>query len=324
MSRIFVPYGVSDPEVRAIFGIFGRIDDICINQPAKKNAYAFVAFHERVSAGSLIGQHLSLSGHKLRVELAREPDFAADRAAGLSDATASLDMCLSDVPRRLPKLFQNDRDIYPRVSLLLRDDCLLDFHCPFRHIESRNGRGLYCRGLYNRNGSRITHGLPGQANHNAGNFPHNIRNWIWWEYDSENPMWRLLCQLENGLYAFFVARAGTYSEWSDSGRDTVDLDRMELYVAPRPAALIGLAMREEDYAAYLAQTAPTRHWDSDTSPQARRLAVAMIAHRRLGRAAGRWAAELVRNKDVMLLVLAAAEPEARSGRSEPESDEACQ
>ena len=120
-------------------------------------------------------------------------------------------------------------------------------------------------------------------------------------------MWLLLCQLDNGMHAFVTAATSAgYSKQRDCGWDIVDLERMELYVAPRPAALISLAMRNAEYSAYLAQTVPVRHWDSDTSASARQLALAMITHRRLGKAAGRWAAEAVGNTDAMLLVWARA------------------
>jgi hypothetical protein len=256
-----------------------------------------------------------LSGHVLSVEIASDLNFVpdnGDKATKIRDFSACLDMCLSDVPMQFPKLFQTDRDIYPRVLLFLRDHCKQFFQCPFRHIVKLNEE-LCCR----RNKSRITQALPGQAQaaqHDAGDFPHNIFNWIWWytgnDLDGEGEMWLLLCQLDNGMFAFFAAATSAsagYSKFRDNGRNVFEFERMQLFVAPRPAPLISLAMRETEYASYLAQTVPVRHWDSDTSFPARQLAVAMIAHRRLGKAAGRWAAEVVGNRDVMLLVWARAE-----------------
>jgi hypothetical protein len=172
-------------------------------------------------------------------------------------------------------------------------------------------------------------------------------------YTLEGRPWALLCQLDSGLYAFltmdmthcvctchdfcchfepaFQVR-NQYCEvcgavgcrlhpfWRSAclvcqGRQ-IRAERVALYVAPRVATLISCAMTEADYRAYHANTVPARHWDCDPGPQARRLALAMLPHRRLGAAAGRWAAEVVAKADVMAMVLRMAEEKAADSDEE--------
>ncbi len=61
----------------------------------------------------------------------------------------------------------------------------------------------------------------------------------------------------SGIHAFFAAATSAgYSKLRDHCWNIFDFERMELYVAPRPAALISLAMRSAEHSAYLAQTVP--------------------------------------------------------------------
>ena len=71
----------------------------------------------------------------------------------------------------------------------------------------------------------------------AGNFPHNIRKYIWGEEgDNDFIEWILLCKLTNGKYAFYTA-------WCDyTGFDCQG--GMKLYIASSINVLVKMAMNE--------------------------------------------------------------------------------
>jgi hypothetical protein len=128
-----------------------------------------------------------------------------------------------------------------------------------------------------------------------GKFPRDIRHWIWANYqyyvDQE---YRLLCQMENGLYGFFHANA------CYTGFDNDYSSHMSLYLAPEPESLIFFAMDDYTYRLYEKDTTPAPAWSSwDAATAERRLAWAMLGHVRLGAAARPWAAAVGGDADAL-------------------------
>jgi hypothetical protein len=249
------------------------------------------------------------------------------RARVVSDATASLDMRLSDVRKRLPEFFPwRFRDMEPRV--------LTAPSVQRRRLDrtlSRIARGAEGGLQWRGEGASIVRALPGQPAHDPGDFPSNIRSWIWWH---EHPgSARLLCQLDGGLFAFLAVQEEahcsgcacsccgwirhTWCGWCSNRR--YFRPGVALYLAPRPAALVARAMAAADYRAYMRHTDPVPHWACHRA--AWRVALAMAAHRRLGAAAPRWAGEAARQADVMAAVWRLAEEEELEEGYRDETDE---
>jgi hypothetical protein len=65
----------------------------------------------------------------------------------------------------------------------------------------------YCQGYYCAH--FISRQMPGQPMLDPGDFPLNIRHWIWAESGKNDELpWRLLCQLDDGNFAFYMAHCG--------------------------------------------------------------------------------------------------------------------
>jgi hypothetical protein len=90
-----------------------------------------------------------------------------------------------------------------------------------------------------------------------------------------DPTWHLLCQLENGLYAFYQANT-SYTDFAGGWGG------MSLCLAPEPQSLVFFAMCDSTYSRYEQGTRPAWTWDAATAE--RRLAWAMLGHARLGAA----------------------------------------
>ncbi len=125
---------------------------------------------------------------------------------------------------------------------------------------------------------------------------YEIRHWIWADssyHEELDPEWRLLCQLENGLYALYVANTTTTDFagcWGD----------MFLYLAPDPESLVFFAMGDYTYSLYEQATLPAPSWNSwDAATVKRRLAWAMLGQERLGSAAQPWAAAVGADSDAL-------------------------
>lgn len=89
--------------------------------------------------------------------------------------------------------------------------------------------------------------LPGLSLLNPGNFPKNIKEWIW-SYPGKNDEidWYLLCKLKNNNYALYVA-------WCDyTGFDCQG--GMKLYIAKDLNNLINYAMSNNIYKLYIKKT----------------------------------------------------------------------
>jgi hypothetical protein len=134
--------------------------------------------------------------------------------------------------------------------------------------------------------------LPGRPEYDPGDFPHNIRHWLW-SIRSEGSCyagkWTLLCQLDSGLYALLQAdECGSWGFWCTGASGMV------LTLAPDPADLVFFGMTDYQYLLYERTTAPAPRWAACTAATtARRVALAMLGHRRLGAGAGPWARELL-------------------------------
>jgi hypothetical protein len=89
--------------------------------------------------------------------------------------------------------------------------------------------------------------VPTLQNYDAGDFPNNIKKWIW---SSAEP-WHLLCILNNGLYAYFNA-----SRDDDASFDNPQRSQMSLYLSPDLYNLIQYAFTDRTYNLYISQTAP--------------------------------------------------------------------
>jgi hypothetical protein len=129
-----------------------------------------------------------------------------------------------------------------------------------------------------------------------GDFPLEIRHWIWAESnygEPTDPDWYLLCQLENGLYAFYEDST-TIADFSGGWGS------MSLYLAPEPESLIFFAMTDYCYGLYEQGTLPAPAWNSwDAETAERRLAWAMLGHARLGAAAWPWATAMGGDADTL-------------------------
>jgi hypothetical protein len=163
--------------------------------------------------------------------------------------------------------------------------------------------------------------LPGRPEYDPGDFPHNIRHWLW-SIRSEDGcyagMWTLLCQLDSGLYALLQA-----DECGSWGFRCTGASGMALTLAPDPADLVFFGMTDYEYLLYERTTAPAPRWAACTAATtARRLALAMLGHRRLGAGAGPWARELLADMlaAVGRRVWAAAEDAGQAGSVVREDD----
>ena len=163
--------------------------------------------------------------------------------------------------------------------------------------------------------------LPGRPELDPGDFPRNIRHWLW-SVRSENSIyagkWALLCQLDGGLHALLTA-----DECGSDGFRCQGASGMSLTLAPDPADLVFCAMTDREYLLYERSTAPAPRWAAcDAATAARRLALAMLGHPRLGAGAGPWARELLADglAAVGQWVWAAAEGAGRAGSVAFEDD----
>jgi hypothetical protein len=153
-----------------------------------------------------------------------------------------------------------------------------DFEYPFGQIDPDPNSD------YTYSIKSITKILPGQPKYQAGPFPNNIRHWIWACADEmyyNEGKWRILCELNSGLFAYFEADCDTTGFFCQGS--------ISLFLSPKPSNLVTQAMTDAAYSLYMPQTVPApcwSCWDADTA--ARRLAWAMLDHRRLG-AARLWA-----------------------------------
>jgi hypothetical protein len=130
-----------------------------------------------------------------------------------------------------------------------------------------------------------------------GDFPLEIRHWIWAAVAEDDyrddPEWHLLCQLENGLYAFYEADT-TMTDFAGGW------GRMSLCLAPEPESLVFFAMGDNIYERYIQGTRPAPSWSAwDAATAERRLAWAMLGHARLGAAALPWAAAVGGDSDAL-------------------------
>ncbi len=165
--------------------------------------------------------------------------------------------------------------------------------------------------------------LPGRPEHDPGDFPRNIRHWLWCirihhEERFGAGEWALLCQLDGGLYALLLA-----NECASDGFRCNGASGMSLTLAPDPADLVFFAMTDHQYLLYERTTAPAPCWAAcDAATAARRLALAMLGHRRLGAGAGPWARELLADglAAVGQWVWAAAKGAGRDGSVVAEDD----
>ena len=124
----------------------------------------------------------------------------------------------------------------------------------------------------------ITRTLPGRPEHDPGDFPHNILFRVWSFFDGRSEgRYYLLCLLDNGLFAYYRADA-CYTGFSCAPGCS-----MRLYLSPEPDTLILQAMTDAEYHLYATTTAPVPVWTPcDAETIARRVAWAMLGHRRLG------------------------------------------
>ena len=177
--------------------------------------------------------------------------------------------------------FSGERDLGPRYQVKPFDISL--FREPFEHImfESHESDAPLYRGF------PLTKSLPGLPLYPAGNFPHHIRHVIWanvCDNGEDHPYWqesefRLLCILNNGMYAFYVAFC--------RGLTRFDYGVMALYLSHDPSSLVLHAMNDYDYRIYDLATAPAPCWCTfNSQTAARRLAWAMLDHKRLGQDLG--------------------------------------
>jgi hypothetical protein len=98
--------------------------------------------------------------------------------------------------------------------------------------------------------------LPTIQTYDPGNFPNNIKKWIW----STPDPWHLVCILDNGHYAYFHA-----SRDDDASFDNPDRSQMSLYISPDIQTLIVYAFTEATYNLYISQTAPL--WQISTQKE---------------------------------------------------------
>jgi hypothetical protein len=136
----------------------------------------------------------------------------------------------------------------------------------------------------------------GQPPLDPGDFPHNIRHVIWYDvkqYDTYHlPRCchhLLLCQLDNGLFAFHVKLLHPDSLY-DSEEFT---SRHQLWLALEPEQLILRSMYYQEYLWYVRDTAPAPFWTAcDAVTTERRVAWAMLGHARLGADSKSWESAL--------------------------------
>ena len=128
-------------------------------------------------------------------------------------------------------LLLKERDLRPRICMLPADgdefeyafrEIVMDGHsstesekelsdlnsvvsCVGNDKENPDLRDCeYCRGYYCVH--CISRQMPGQPMLDPGDFPFNIRHWIWAESGSNDyEPWRLLCELDDGHFAFYKA-----------------------------------------------------------------------------------------------------------------------
>lgn len=108
-------------------------------------------------------------------------------------------------PKKTLRLKMTSRYVEPRRALFL-------------HMKGWWGLDLEDCGLADKEllGYAIESGLlpsisPAEASALAGNFPHNIAEWIWSATPQDDgDAWLLLCRLTTGAYAFLSAKEGSY------------------------------------------------------------------------------------------------------------------
>ncbi len=210
------------------------------------------------------------------------------------------------------------RYLGPRASITVCDQSL--FEHPFEVITTSSEDEEQARIHRRRSQANyplqgndgILRALPGRPILDPADFPHGIRHWIWANSNSNDTnndrFWSLLCQLENGLYAFY------YADASYTGFDCHVTGGMSLYLAPEPESLIFFAMTDHHYSDYEKGTQPAPAWTAcDAESAERRLAWAMLGHARLGAAVLPWAAAVGGDADALGKVGAAiyAVPESK-------------
>ena len=221
------------------------------------------------------------------------------RSSAISD-----DKIDSDEPLwRLSRYLAKAREIHINVSVSPPSRYLAprsqinrkttDSFLPFRYIRPSSHANSDHRNriLYDIHGKDgILHTLPGQPQYDPGDFPYNIQFpiWLWQEFYEEiynySGNWILFCLLDNGLFAVYSANE-YFSGFSCGCGD------MRLYLSPDPGTLITLAMTDAQYELYAIMTRPVPVWTAwDQETIARRVAWAMVGHRRLGGRYAFWAA----------------------------------
>lgn len=85
--------------------------------------------------------------------------------------------------------------------------------------------------------------MPGEPDEEAGDFPNNIRKYLWiYEGANDEEPWLALVELDNGNYAYYRG------ECDYTGFECQSL--MELYVSKSLETLVRMAMTNEDYRKY--------------------------------------------------------------------------
>lgn len=85
--------------------------------------------------------------------------------------------------------------------------------------------------------------MPGEPEEEAGNFPNNIKEYLWiYEGANDEEPWLALVELDNGNYAYYRGECD-YTGFDCQGA-------MELYVSKSLETLVRMAMTNEDYRKY--------------------------------------------------------------------------
>ena len=82
-----------------------------------------------------------------------------------------------------------------------------------------------------------------------GDFPNNIKKWIW--SSVYYPQWHLLCELDNGLYAYFNASCDETASFDNS-----EQSQMSLYISPDIQNIVLYAFTDNTYNRYIQETQP--------------------------------------------------------------------